>query len=42
MRLGNETIRVSPPGEVSVGLPAPHGRYLSAVKVSFVHQGPGT
>ncbi|WP_329344859.1 transposase [Streptomyces sp. NBC_01352] len=46
-RFGNETIRVSPEGEVSVKLPAPlaeyanakHGRYVLAAKVSFPHRG---
>ncbi|MFC9163238.1 IS200/IS605 family accessory protein TnpB-related protein [Streptomyces fungicidicus] len=46
-RFGNETIRVTPEGEVSVKLPAPladlanapHGRYVLAVKVSFAHRG---
>ncbi|WP_406477441.1 IS200/IS605 family accessory protein TnpB-related protein [Streptomyces sp. NBC_01615] len=47
-RYGNETIRVSPQGEVSIRLPAPladlanakHGRYvLAAARVSFPHRG---
>jgi IS605 OrfB family transposase len=46
-RFGNETIRVTPDGEVSIKLPAPlaylanaaHGRYVLAAKVSFVHRG---
>ncbi|MFF3499676.1 IS200/IS605 family accessory protein TnpB-related protein [Streptomyces sp. NPDC003247] len=46
-RYGNETIRVSPDGEVSLKLPAPlahlanapHGRYVLAAKVSFAHRG---
>ncbi|WP_404789282.1 IS200/IS605 family accessory protein TnpB-related protein [Streptomyces pristinaespiralis] len=46
-RFGNETIRVTPEGEVSIKLPAPlahlanaaHGRYVLAVKVSFAHRG---
>ncbi|MEU5725794.1 hypothetical protein ABZ783_28760, partial [Micromonospora sp. NPDC047738] len=46
-RHGNETIRVTPGGEVSVKLPAPlahlanakHGRYVLAAKVSFPHRG---
>ncbi|MFD7504865.1 IS200/IS605 family accessory protein TnpB-related protein [Streptomyces sp. NPDC059850] len=46
-RYGNETIRVSPDGEVSVKLPgplaglanAPHGRYLLACRVGFRHRG---
>ncbi|WP_345633717.1 hypothetical protein [Rugosimonospora acidiphila] len=45
-RYGNETIRVTPDGEVSVKLPAPlahlanaqHGRYVLAAKVSFPHR----
>ncbi|MEU6505568.1 IS200/IS605 family accessory protein TnpB-related protein [Streptomyces sp. NPDC046942] len=44
---GNETIRVTPDGEVSIKLPAPlahlanapHGRYVLAAKVSFAHRG---
>ncbi|WP_274559639.1 transposase [Streptomyces spiramyceticus] len=44
---GNETIRVSPDGEVSIKLPAPladlanarHGRYVLASKVQFKHRG---
>ncbi|MFJ6564131.1 IS200/IS605 family accessory protein TnpB-related protein [Streptomyces sp. NPDC091412] len=46
-RYGNETIRVSPGGEVSIRLPAalaylanaPHGRYVLAARVSFRHRG---
>ncbi|WP_017602414.1 IS200/IS605 family accessory protein TnpB-related protein, partial [Nocardiopsis lucentensis] len=46
-RFGNETIRISPDGEVSIKLPAPladlanarHGRYVLAAKVSFSHRG---
>nr|WP_033333366.1 hypothetical protein [Streptomyces novaecaesareae] len=46
-RFGNETIRVTPQGEVSVKLPAPladlanarNGRYVLASKVSFPHRG---
>jgi len=46
-RYGNETIRVSPGGEVSVKLPAPlaglangpHGRYVLACRVGFRHRG---
>jgi IS605 OrfB family transposase len=45
--LGNETIRVTCDGEVSIKLPAPlarlanapHGRYVLASKVAFAHQG---
>ncbi|GHA94827.1 IS200/IS605 family accessory protein TnpB-related protein [Streptomyces termitum] len=44
---GNETIRVTPDGEVSIKLPAPlaeyanarHGRYVLAAKVRFPHRG---
>lgn len=44
---GNETIRVTDDGEVSLKLPAPlahlanapHGRYILAAKVSFAHRG---
>lgn len=44
---GNETIRVTPEGEVSIKLPAPlahhanskHGRYVLAAKVAFAHRG---
>jgi IS605 OrfB family transposase len=46
-RYGNETIRVSPAGEVSIKLPAPlahlanagHGRYVLASRVTFPHRG---
>ncbi|GAA1020830.1 transposase [Acrocarpospora pleiomorpha] len=46
-RYGNETIRVTPDGEVSIKLPAVlaehanarHGRYVLAAKVSFRHRG---
>ncbi len=46
-RHGNETIRVSPEGEVSIKLPAPlahlanapHGRYVLAGRVAFAHRG---
>ncbi|MFE3856239.1 IS200/IS605 family accessory protein TnpB-related protein [Streptomyces griseorubiginosus] len=45
-RYGNETIRVSPDGEVSIKLPAPltylanapHGRYVLACRVAFAHR----
>ena len=47
-RFGNETIRITPDGQVSLKLPAPlahlanarHGRYVLACKVSFPHRGP--
>jgi IS605 OrfB family transposase len=46
-RYGNETIRVTPGGEVSLKLPTPlvhlanasHGRYVLAATVSFAHRG---
>ncbi|MCY0935914.1 transposase [Streptomyces sp. H34-S4] len=46
-RYGNETIRVTPDGEVSVKLPAPltglanakHGRYVLAAGLTFPHRG---
>ncbi len=46
-RFGNETIRVSPDGEVSIKLPAPlagyansrNGRYTLAARVAFPHRG---
>ena len=46
-RFGNETIRVTPDGEVSIKLPAPlahlanapRGRYVLASKVAFQHRG---
>ncbi|MEJ1201431.1 MULTISPECIES: IS200/IS605 family accessory protein TnpB-related protein [unclassified Streptomyces] len=46
-RFGNETIRVTPGGEVSIKLPAPlahlanapHGRYVLTARVGFAHRG---
>ncbi|MCX5342867.1 IS200/IS605 family accessory protein TnpB-related protein [Streptomyces atratus] len=46
-RFGNETIRVTPDGEVSIKLPAPlahlanapHGRYTLTVRIGFAHRG---
>jgi IS605 OrfB family transposase len=46
-RFGNETIRITPDGEVSIKLPAPlahlagakHGRYVLTARVSFPHRG---
>ncbi|MGX5209238.1 IS200/IS605 family accessory protein TnpB-related protein [Streptomyces violaceus] len=46
-RYGNETLRVTPDGEVSVKLPAPlvhlanapHGHYVLTGRVSFAHRG---
>lgn len=46
-RYGNETIRVTPDGEVSIKLPAPlahlanakHGRYVLVSQVAFAHRG---
>jgi IS605 OrfB family transposase len=46
-RLGNETIRITPEGEVSIKLPAPragratprHGRYVLPAKARFPHRG---
>ncbi|MEV5703886.1 IS200/IS605 family accessory protein TnpB-related protein [Actinoallomurus sp. NPDC052274] len=46
-RYGNQTIRVTPEGEVSIKLPVPlahlantgHGRYILTAKVSFLHRG---
>ncbi|MDX2881067.1 IS200/IS605 family accessory protein TnpB-related protein [Streptomyces ipomoeae] len=46
-RFGNETIRVTPGGEVSLKLPAPlahlanapHGRYVLTARVGFAHRG---
>ncbi|MFD4503947.1 IS200/IS605 family accessory protein TnpB-related protein [Streptomyces sp. NPDC058457] len=46
-RYGNETLRVTPGGEVSIKLPvplahlanAPHGRYVLAATASFAHRG---
>ncbi|WP_223167195.1 transposase [Nonomuraea sp. SYSU D8015] len=48
-RYGNETIRLSPTGEVSIRLPeplahlanAPHGRYVLAARVRFAHRSTG-
>ncbi len=45
-RFGNETIRISPDGEVSIRLPAPlkglanapHGRYVLAGRIRFAHR----
>lgn len=45
--LGNETIRVTPDGEISLKLPAPlahlanapHGRYVLSCHLAFVHRG---
>ncbi|MGW2248177.1 IS200/IS605 family accessory protein TnpB-related protein, partial [Streptomyces hirsutus] len=47
-RYGNETIRISPDGQVSIRLPAPlaglanapHGRYVLTGRIRFVHRGP--
>ncbi|MFJ8016924.1 IS200/IS605 family accessory protein TnpB-related protein [Streptomyces sp. NPDC096339] len=47
-RFGNETIRVTPDGEVSIKLPSPltglanagHGRYVLSCRVAFAHRGP--
>ncbi|MET8215699.1 IS200/IS605 family accessory protein TnpB-related protein [Streptomyces hirsutus] len=47
-RHGNETIRISPDGQVSLKLPAPlsnlanapHGRYVLTGRVRFAHRGP--
>ncbi|MFJ2899990.1 IS200/IS605 family accessory protein TnpB-related protein [Streptomyces sp. NPDC087218] len=47
-RFGNETIRITPEGVISIKLPAPltnlanakHGRYVLAARVSFPHRGP--
>ncbi|MEO6090379.1 MAG: IS200/IS605 family accessory protein TnpB-related protein, partial [Umezawaea sp.] len=47
-RWGNETIRISPDGEVSVKLPVPlaglanarHGRYVLSANAVFAHRGP--
>jgi IS605 OrfB family transposase len=44
---GNETIRITPGGQISLKLPAPltglanapHGRYVLAARVSFAHRG---
>jgi IS605 OrfB family transposase len=46
-RFGNETIRVTPDGEVSIKLPTPladlanskHGRYVLTSKAAFAHRG---
>ncbi|WP_327248324.1 transposase [Streptomyces sp. NBC_01320] len=46
-RFGNETIRVTPDGEVSIKLPAPlahlanaqHGRYTLTSRIAFAHRG---
>ncbi|MEO3782022.1 IS200/IS605 family accessory protein TnpB-related protein [Actinocorallia sp. B10E7] len=46
-RYGNETLRITPDGQLSLKLPAPltglanapHGRYVLAAKVSFAHRG---
>ncbi|MET8167870.1 IS200/IS605 family accessory protein TnpB-related protein [Streptomyces sp. NPDC005329] len=46
-RYGNETIRVSPEGEMSIKLPAPlaylanarYGRYVLACRIEFAHRG---
>jgi hypothetical protein len=46
-RYGNETIRITPDGEVSIKLPAPlaylanapHGRYVLTCQVRFTHRG---
>ncbi|WP_262401650.1 hypothetical protein [Actinomadura sp. CNU-125] len=46
-RLGNETIRLTPEGEVSIRLPsplaelanAPHGRYVLTARATFAHRG---
>ncbi|GGL10253.1 transposase [Planomonospora parontospora] len=46
-RFGNETIRLSPDGEISIRLPsalahlanAPHGRYVLSCTVRFAHRG---
>ncbi|MGN9844677.1 IS200/IS605 family accessory protein TnpB-related protein [Nonomuraea sp. H19] len=46
-RYGNETIRITPDGEVSIRLPAslahlantPHGRYVLTARVAFAHRG---
>lgn len=46
-RFGNETIRVTPDGEVSLKLPAPlaylanapHGRYVLTTRAGFAHRG---
>ncbi|MFC8262106.1 IS200/IS605 family accessory protein TnpB-related protein [Streptomyces sp. NPDC057291] len=46
-RFGNETIRVTPDGEVSIKLPVPlahlantrHGRYILTARIAFAHRG---
>ncbi|MEV6031817.1 hypothetical protein AB0L65_11745 [Nonomuraea sp. NPDC052116] len=46
-RFGNETIRITPDGQVSIKMPAPlaqhanapHGRYVLAARVRFAHRG---
>ena len=46
-RFGNETIRISPDGEISIRLPAPlaawanasHGRYVLSGQATFAHRG---
>jgi hypothetical protein len=46
-RFGNETIRITPDGQISIKLPvpaghlanAPHGRYVLAARVAFAHRG---
>ncbi|MGW3639306.1 IS200/IS605 family accessory protein TnpB-related protein [Streptomyces sp. NPDC005131] len=46
-RFGNETIRVTPDGEVSIKLPVPlahlantrHGRYVLTARIAFAHRG---
>ncbi|WP_262403464.1 transposase [Actinomadura sp. CNU-125] len=46
-RLGNETIRVTPEGEVSIRVPSPlaalanaaHGRYVLSARAAFAHRG---
>ncbi|WP_406359723.1 transposase [Streptomyces sp. NBC_01544] len=46
-RFGNETIRVTPDGEVSIKLPVPlahlantrHGRYALTARIAFAHRG---
>ncbi|MFE4960762.1 IS200/IS605 family accessory protein TnpB-related protein, partial [Streptomyces sp. NPDC056653] len=48
-RFGNETIRVTPDGEVSIKLPVPlahlantrHGRYTLTGRIAFAHRGAG-
>ncbi|WP_460340580.1 IS200/IS605 family accessory protein TnpB-related protein [Actinoallomurus acanthiterrae] len=46
-RFGNETIRITPDGQISIKLPAPlmdlanapHGRYILTTQVTFAHRG---